>query len=96
MSDSTHLPATRSPVVAADNPVPVPPFWGTRCIEQITLKALLPYRNRTTLYKFQWCFKPQGRRVEEYKDYAREHCEPILRWLVAESEVKYVVEHKSI
>jgi 5-methyltetrahydrofolate--homocysteine methyltransferase len=56
-----HTPS-RSPVVATDNPVPTPPFWGTRCIEQMPLRALLPYINRTTLYKFQWGFKPQGRR----------------------------------
>ena len=96
MSDSPSASRTRSPVVATDNPVPTPPFWGTRCIEHIPLKALLPYINRTTLYKFQWGFKPQGRKVDEYKDYAREHCEPILKRLVAESEQQGILEPKAI
>ncbi|NBS93030.1 MAG: methionine synthase, partial [Betaproteobacteria bacterium] len=79
-----------------NNPVPTPPFWGTRCIEQIPLKALLPYINRTTLYKFQWGFKPQGRKVEEYKDYARENCEPILKRLVEASEAQGVLRPQAI
>ncbi len=91
MSDATTIDTRRSPLVATDNPVPVPPFWGVRRLEQVPLKAVLPYINRNTLYKFQWGFKPQGRSVEEYRDYARRELDPILNRLVAESDAKKIL-----
>jgi 5-methyltetrahydrofolate--homocysteine methyltransferase len=93
---SSPTPSSRRFERVTNNTVPTPPFWGTRCIEQIPLKALLPYINRTTLYKFQWGFKPQGRKPEEYKDYAREHCEPILKRLVEASEAQGVLRPQAI
>ncbi|MBP8295940.1 MAG: hypothetical protein KAX84_07520 [Burkholderiales bacterium] len=91
MNESTTLDTVRSPLVATDNPVPVPPFWGVRRLEQVPLKAVLPYINRNTLYKFQWGFKPQGRNVDEYRDYARRELDPILNRLVQESDAKKVL-----
>jgi len=91
MSDTTMIDTQRSPLVATDNPVPVPPFWGVRRLEQVPLKAVLPYINRNTLYKFQWGFKPQGRSVEEYREYARRELDPILNRLVAESDANRVL-----
>ena len=82
MNESTTLDTARSPLVATDNPVPVPPFWGVRRLEQVPLKAVLPYINRNTLYKFQWGFKPQGRSVDEYREYAKRELDPILHRLV--------------
>ena len=58
--------SVRSPLVATDNPVPKPPFWGVKRLEKIPMRAVLPYINRNTLYKFQWGYKPQGRNVEQY------------------------------
>ena len=85
-------PTTRSPLVATDNPVPVPPFWGVKRLEQVPLRAVLPYINRNTLYKFQWGFKPQGRNVDQYREYARRELDPILNRLVAESDAKKVLQ----
>jgi 5-methyltetrahydrofolate--homocysteine methyltransferase len=82
----------RSPLVATDNPVPVPPFWGVKRLEQVPLRAVLPYINRNTLYKFQWGFKPQGRSVDEYRDYARRELDPILNRLVLESDANKVLQ----
>ncbi|MBK8739039.1 MAG: hypothetical protein IPM02_05560 [Betaproteobacteria bacterium] len=91
MNESTTLDTVRSPLVATDNPVPVPPFWGVRRLEQVPLKAVLPYINRNTLYKFQWGFKPQGRNVDEYREYAKRELDPILNRLVQESDAKKVL-----
>src|SRR5258706_4521965 len=82
----------RSPLVVTDNPVPVPPFFGVRRLEGISLREILPYINRNTLYKFQWGFKPQGRSVDEYKEYSRRELDPILNRLVAESDAKKVLQ----
>jgi len=82
----------RSPLVATDNPVPVPPFFGVKRLEQVPLKAILPYINRNTLYKFQWGFKPQGRSVDEYREYSRRELDPILHRLVLESDANKVLQ----
>ena len=91
MSESQTVDSARSPLVATDNPVPKPPFWGVRRLEQIPMRAVLPYINRNTLYKFQWGFKPQGRNVEQYAEYARKELDPILNRLVRESDAQSVL-----
>src|SRR5450756_527391 len=96
MSDPTTIDTVRSPLVATDNPVPIPPFWGVRRLEQVPLKAVLPYINRNTLYKFQWGFKPQGRNVDEYREYARRELDPILNRLVQESDAKKILQPTSL
>jgi 5-methyltetrahydrofolate--homocysteine methyltransferase len=96
MSDPAIIDTVRSPLVATDNPVPVPPFWGVRRLEQVPLKAVLPYINRNTLYKFQWGFKPQGRSVDEYREYARRELDPILNRLVQESDAKKILQPTSL
>ncbi len=86
---------TRSDIVN-DNPIPEPPFWGSKCIEQIPLRAVLPYINRTALYKFQWGFKPQGRSPEDYKLWTRQHVDPILNRLVAQSEQEDILRLQAV
>ncbi|WP_420078020.1 methionine synthase [Streptomyces sp. JL4002] len=49
-------PAGRSDV-AADNPVPTPPFWGTRVIKGIPLKDYASWLDETALFKGQWGLK---------------------------------------
>jgi len=82
---------TERSAVAHDNPVPVPPFWGAKCIEHIPLKAVLPYINRTALYKFQWGYKTKGRTEQEYRDYIRHEVDPILNRLVAQAEAEGIL-----
>jgi 5-methyltetrahydrofolate--homocysteine methyltransferase len=79
-----------------DNPVPVPPFWGTKCIERLPLKSIVPYINRTALYKFQWGFKPQGKSPEAYREWAKVELDPILNRLIAQSEAEHILEPKAV
>ena len=88
----TVIDSVRSPLVATDNPVPIPPFWGVKRLEKIPMRAVLPYINRNTLYKFQWGYKPQGRNVEQYAEYARRELDPILNRLVGESDAQGVLQ----
>lgn len=82
--------------VNTDNEVPKPPFWGTKCIEEISLKAILPYINKTTLYRFQWGFKAQGKNAEEYQAYAKLELDPILNRLVQQSEQEKILKPQAI
>ncbi|WP_079403249.1 methionine synthase [Streptomyces sp. 3211] len=60
---ATPQPAAGEPVdagrsdVAADNPVPTPPFWGTRVVKGIPLKDYASWLDETALFKGQWGLK---------------------------------------
>ncbi|RPF24855.1 methionine synthase [Streptomyces sp. TLI_185] len=40
--------------VATDNPLPTPPFWGTRVIKGIQLKEYASWLDETALFRGQW------------------------------------------
>ncbi|MEO5843176.1 MAG: methionine synthase [Acidimicrobiales bacterium] len=73
--DPSTIPA-RSPDVALDNQVFVPPFIGARIVKGISLDDIATYINETALFRNQWQFRPEnGESDEEFKDRIR----PILR-----------------
>ena len=49
----------RSPEVAADNPVFVPPFLGSKVVKGIALDDIAGYINETALFRNQWQFRPE-------------------------------------
>ena len=60
-------------------PVPVPPFLGSRLIERVPVPTLVPYLNERSLYQQQWGFRKDGKRLDEYKAWARKELRPILK-----------------
>ena len=55
--------------VAADNPLFVPPFVGTRVAKGIPLDDIAEYLNLTALFRNQWGFRPEnGEDDNEFKD----------------------------
>jgi len=36
------------------NPVPLPPFWGTRILDAINVTDIIPYLHLQTLYRLHW------------------------------------------
>jgi 5-methyltetrahydrofolate--homocysteine methyltransferase len=79
-----------------DNPIPQPPFWGTKCIEQLPLRAIVPYINRTALYKFQWGFKAKGKTPEQYANWVKTDIDPIFNRLIAKNEQSAILQLKAI
>jgi 5-methyltetrahydrofolate--homocysteine methyltransferase len=49
----------RSPTVAADNPVFVPPFVGSRVVKGVSLDEIAGWVNETALFRNQWQFRPE-------------------------------------
>jgi len=62
-----------------DVPVPEPPFWGSRTIERVSAKAVVPYLNERMLYQFQWGYRKDGRSLAEYLEWAKDELRPVLR-----------------
>jgi 5-methyltetrahydrofolate--homocysteine methyltransferase len=59
----------RSPEVATDNPVFVPPFLGSRVAKGIALDDVAAYLNKTALFRNQWGYRPErGENDEEFKE----------------------------
>ena len=79
-----------------DNPVPQPPFWGSRCLEQIPLRSVVPYVNRTALYRMQWGFRPQGLDVAAARVWARTEVDPVFNRLVAQSEAEHILQPRAV
>ncbi|NKD55025.1 MULTISPECIES: methionine synthase [unclassified Haematospirillum] len=65
--------------LAATSTLPVPPFWGAALVEQVPIKALVPYLNEVMLYQFQWGFRKQGRDRAEWRAWTRDEVRPILQ-----------------
>ena len=61
-----------------DLPVPVPPFFGSRLIEKVNVKALMSYLNETMLFQFHWGYRKQGKRKDEFDAWAQKELRPII------------------
>lgn len=68
--------------IGHEYPVPRPPFWGRRVIEQIDLKAALAYMNETMLFQVQWGFRRKGKRGDEWDRFVNSDIRPVYRELV--------------
>jgi 5-methyltetrahydrofolate--homocysteine methyltransferase len=63
--------------------VPEPPFWGPRVLERVAVDALVPFLNERMLYQFQWGYRKNGRRLDDYLDWARRELRPVLKRMLA-------------
>jgi 5-methyltetrahydrofolate--homocysteine methyltransferase len=69
--EPVEVPA-RSPEVATDNPIFVPPFVGSKVVKGISLDDIAEYINETALFRNQWQYRPQdGEDDTEFKDRVR-------------------------
>nr|WP_238420120.1 methionine synthase [Streptomyces taklimakanensis] len=69
--------------VAVDNPVPTPPFWGTRVVKGIPLKEYAAWLDEGALFKGQWGLKaPRTGDGPSYRELVESEGRPRLRgWL---------------
>lgn len=83
---------TKRDELAKQVDVPTPPFWGAKVIEQIPVKALLPFLNDQMLFTFHWGFKKQGKTLEEYWKWVDAEVRPILTRLLKECEENNILQ----
>ncbi|GAA3070740.1 methionine synthase [Streptomyces roseofulvus] len=81
-------PAGRSDV-AADNPVPEPPFLGTKVVTGIPLADYAPWLDETALFKGQWGLKDSGTVEAEGRPRLRALLDRIAREDLVDAAVVY-------
>ena len=68
--------------VASDNPVPTPPFWGTRIVKGIALADFSSYLDERATFMGQWGLKPTRGDGPGYEELVKTEGRPRLRyWL---------------
>ncbi|MGA5148845.1 methionine synthase [Streptomyces sp. ZS0098] len=79
--------------VATDNPVPQPPFWGTRVVKGIQLKEYASWLDEGALFKGQWGLK-QARTGDgpTYEELVETEGRPRLRGLLDRLQTENLLE----
>ncbi|MFF1746021.1 methionine synthase [Streptomyces mirabilis] len=79
--------------VTVDNPVPTPPFWGTRVIKGIQLKEYASWLDEGALFKGQWGLK-QARAGDgpTYEELVETEGRPRLRGLLDKLQTDNLLE----
>ncbi|TLM81304.1 methionine synthase [Pseudarthrobacter sp. NamE2] len=69
--------------VASDNPVPAPPFWGTRIVRGVALHDFAAFLDERATFMGQWGLKPgRGEDGASYEELVEREGRPRLRyWL---------------
>jgi 5-methyltetrahydrofolate--homocysteine methyltransferase len=80
-TEEADLPARSD--VAADNPVPTPPFWGTRIVKGIPMNDFAAFLDERATFMGQWGLKPgRGEDGASYEELVETEGRPRLRyWL---------------
>jgi 5-methyltetrahydrofolate--homocysteine methyltransferase len=79
--------------VATDNPVPAPPFWGTRVVKGIQLKEYASWLDEGALFKGQWGLR-QARTGDgpSYEELVATEGRPRLRGLLDRLQTENLLE----
>ncbi len=82
--------------VARDVPIPEAPFWGSRVVEHIELKAALAYINENMLFNVQWQYRRARRSRDEFQRYIDREVRPIYRDLVEKCIAEEIIQPKAV
>ncbi|MEO7682636.1 MAG: vitamin B12 dependent-methionine synthase activation domain-containing protein, partial [Gemmatimonadaceae bacterium] len=69
--------------VAANNPIPSPPFWGTRVLRDIPIEEVFELLDLDELYRLQWGGRGSG---PQYEATVKNEFEPALARLKADAK----------
>ena len=87
--------AARRRRLRGNAPTPTPPFWGPRLVEAPT-RAVVPFINERSLYQFQWGFRKQGRRLEDFLGWAKQELRPVLKRMLKLCEEEDILKPQAI
>jgi len=69
--------------ISRTEPVPQPPFWGSRVVEHIDPETALAYLNENMLFQVQWGYRKNRRLPEDFRRHIDDVVRPIYRDLLA-------------
>ncbi|MFF3564256.1 methionine synthase [Streptomyces sp. NPDC002574] len=78
--------------VATDNPVPAPPFWGSRIVKGIPLKDYASWLDEGALFKGQWGLKQSRAGGPDYEELVETEGRPRLRGLLDRMQSEGLLE----
>jgi 5-methyltetrahydrofolate--homocysteine methyltransferase len=81
--------------VAAESEAPTPPFWGARVMEADP-RALVPFINERSLYRFQWGFRKAGRTLDDFLGWAKQELRPVLKRMLTLTDEQKVLRPQAI
>jgi 5-methyltetrahydrofolate--homocysteine methyltransferase len=72
-----------------------PPFFGSRVIDKVPIRTLVPFVNETMLFQFHWGFKKAGKSREEFAEWAKREVRPIMLKLAKQCADENIVIPKA-
>ena len=81
-------------VAAAD--VPQAPFFGASLIDGVGVAELVELLNERMLYQFHWGYRKNGRRLEEYLQWAKSELRPILDELLVKVAAEDILAPQAV
>ncbi|MFD7029073.1 methionine synthase [Streptomyces sp. NPDC059917] len=91
IEDVPELGSVRSDV-SVTNPVPTPPFWGTRVVKGIPLKDYASWLDEGALFKGQWGLKQARAGGATYEELVESEGRPRLRGLLDKLHTENLLE----
>ncbi len=76
--------------------IPVPPFWGRKVVDAISLNDIYPYINEAALIKGQWQVRKGKRSEEEYRKEVDERVRPDLERLKQQAIEEKLLQPKVV
>ncbi|MCX4802599.1 methionine synthase [Streptomyces sp. NPDC058682] len=89
--EEAEEPGGRSDV-SVDNPIPTPPFWGTRVVKGIPLKDYASWLDEGALFKGQWGLKQARAGGATYEELVESEGRPRLRGLLDKLHTENLLE----
>ncbi|MFZ3469256.1 methionine synthase [Streptomyces sp. 4.24] len=77
---------------STDNPIPAPPFWGTRVVKGIPLKDYASWLDEGALFKGQWGLKQARAGGATYEELVESEGRPRLRGLLDKLHTENLLE----
>jgi 5-methyltetrahydrofolate--homocysteine methyltransferase len=90
--DESHQP----PAELAKVPVPDAPFFGTRVLDHVPLKSIVPFLNEQLLFQFQWGFRRGNKSAAQWQAEVDLHARPAYRELLERCAKEQILQPKAI
>jgi 5-methyltetrahydrofolate--homocysteine methyltransferase len=82
--------------VSPDVPIPMPPFWGTRVVDDISLDDVFRFVNHVALIRGQWQVRKGKMKEEEYRRLLEEKVYPELATLKEQIKRERLLQPKVV